>query len=94
MMRFMGIMPSDEVEIEKIYRDETGARIRIQAGPKGYTIIYPDHSTDYSDINATAEDNLNAALNRLKINGITVYPMIDDTDSSLSECECDCECEC
>jgi hypothetical protein len=61
MKRFFGMMPSNEIVIEKRYEDTIGLRITIQAGLHGWTIIYADNSTDYKDIDDTAEANFKAA---------------------------------
>lgn len=57
MKRFMGLMPSDEVTINKYFIDSNKLRIRIQAGPHGWTIIYADSSTSFQDNDAKPEEN-------------------------------------
>lgn len=66
MKRFFGMMPNEEVEMEKKYKDSNGNTILIQAGPHGFSIIYPDYSSYGKDIDATAEDNFNTALEYIK----------------------------
>ena len=61
MNRMFGMMPSSEVEIEKIFIDKYNLRITIQAGPHGWTIIYADNSTKYNDCNASSEENFETA---------------------------------
>ena len=61
MKRFFGMMPSSEVTLEKTYKDDGGLRIRLQAGPHGWTVIYADGGTEYKDVDATPEENLEAA---------------------------------
>lgn len=61
MKRFLGLMPSDEVTIERVFVDFTKHKVLIQAGPKGWTVIYADNSCEYKDVDATAEDNFDAA---------------------------------
>jgi len=63
MNRFFGMMPSECIEISKSYKDENGLRIHIDAGKEGYTVRYADCSSEYADINATAEDNFKSAYN-------------------------------
>jgi hypothetical protein len=70
MKRFMGMMPSNEVEIIKRIKDKTGMGITIQSGKNGWTILYADSSSDYQDIESTAEENFNRALGRLKSHGL------------------------
>ena len=57
MNRFFGMMPSDEIEIENVYKDEHGYKICIQAGSHGWTIIYADSSSEYNDVDNTSVEN-------------------------------------
>ncbi len=66
MKRFFGMMPSDEVEISKRIKDKYGSGITIQAGKNGWTILYADYSSEYEDVESTAEKNFNTAMGRLK----------------------------
>lgn len=67
MKRFMGMMPSREVEKEKSFRVGVGQlKVRIQAGKNGWTILYADSSSEYKDVVDTTENNFNAALAVLK----------------------------
>jgi len=61
MIRFFGMMPSTEIEKEKHYLDAEGRTYIIQAGPKGWSVLYPGHSSDYNDVEATTEDNFKSA---------------------------------
>lgn len=61
MNRFFGIMPAADVEKCKEFRDNSGYRVTIEAGPKGWTIIWADQSTNYLDINDTTENNFKKA---------------------------------
>lgn len=61
MKRFFGMMPSEEVEKEKLYIDDSNLKIRIQAGPHGWTIIWADGGTTYIDEDNTTEDNFQNA---------------------------------
>ena len=63
MKRFLGMMPSTEIEIEKCYKDKDGYKIIIQAGKNGWTIIYADYSTDFKDIISSANKNFEEAYN-------------------------------
>lgn len=63
MIRFFGMMPSTEIEKEKHYLDAEGRTYIIQAGPKGWSVLYPGHSSDYDDVEATTEDNFKSAYN-------------------------------
>lgn len=64
MKRFFGMMPSSEVTLERTYKDNEGLRIRLQAGPHGWTVIYAvggKINLDYTDIDALPEENLESA---------------------------------
>ena len=63
MIRFFGMMPSTEIEKEKHYLDAEGRTYIIQAGPKGWSVLYPGHSSDYNDVEATTEENFKSAYN-------------------------------
>ena len=63
MNRFMGLMPSDEVTIQKTFKDRNGRDVRIQAGPHGWTVIYADGGTNYKDTDASDDENFNTAYN-------------------------------
>lgn len=70
MKRFMGMMPSTEVEIIKRIKDKDGKEITIESGKNGWTILYADSSSEYQDVESTAEENFNLALGRLKSHGL------------------------
>lgn len=55
------MMPSSEVTLEKTYKDKYGLTLRLEAGPHGWTVIYADGGTEYKDVDATPEENLEAA---------------------------------
>lgn len=61
MRRFMGLMPSDEVQLEHRYLDRNNMRVIIQAGPHGYTILWADHSSNWEDVDDTTENNFEKA---------------------------------
>lgn len=61
MKRFFGMMPSEEVSIERRFKDFSGLSLIIQAGFKGWSIIYADHSSEYADADRSPEDNFEAA---------------------------------
>lgn len=66
MNRFFGMMPSSEITRSTKFVDSNGLRIRVAAGPNGWTILYADHSSEYKDVVAPAEQNLEAAISILK----------------------------
>lgn len=67
MKRFFGMMPRSEVEVEKFYSDGIGiSQIAIEAGPKGWTVMFADRSAEYNDCEDTVENNLQAAIQVLK----------------------------
>ena len=65
MKRMFGLMPSNEVDKRKWYKDKLGLRIGIEAGKKGWTILWADGGTIYKDNIATVEDNFNEAYKKL-----------------------------
>lgn len=77
MRRFFGMMPSDCIEISKTYKNN----IIIDAGKEGWTIIYADNSTQYKDIEATAEENFKMAYE------------VASQHFNLEEDNSDCVCE-
>ena len=62
MNRFFGMMPCNEIEIEKTFKDSNGLLVRIEAGRNGWTILYADHSSKYEDIEDTAQNNFDKAF--------------------------------
>lgn len=62
MNRMFGLMPSDEIEKERSFKDPDGLTITIQAGPNGWTIIYADQSSIWEDVESTTEENFNKAF--------------------------------
>ena len=69
MNRFMGMMPSNEVQKEVRYKvGMLQLQATIQAGINGWTIIYADGSTEYKDVVDTVENNFNAAYQCLNGN--------------------------
>lgn len=65
MNRMFGMMPSSEIKIEKNYKTDLGTVI-VQAGNKGYSVIFADGSSEYDDIEDTAENNFNRAYKIVK----------------------------
>ena len=66
MNRFMGMMHSSEVEIEENFKvSDDQLVVTLQAGKNGWTILFADSSSEYQDIESTAEDNFQLAVNRL-----------------------------
>ena len=61
MYRVLGMMPAAYVEKCKDYKDSNNLRVTIEAGPKGWTIIWADQSTNYFDADNTTEDNFKIA---------------------------------
>lgn len=54
-------MPASEIELSKLYKDQHGFRITIDAGKNGWTVIWADQSTNYKDVVATTEENFKEA---------------------------------
>lgn len=59
-------LPPNEIKIKKIYEDNIGLKIIIEAGDMGWNIIYYDGSTMYKDYIQPSQENFNDALNTLK----------------------------
>jgi hypothetical protein len=83
MKRMFGLMPANEVEIEKNFLGGE-RKIIIQAGKKGWTIIWADGSTDYRNFDDSGENNFNSAISHAKI----FFPNIVeiDIDDEMGEC--------
>ena len=62
MNRFFGMMPVEEVEIERTFVDEEGLKATIQAGKNGWSVLWEDCSSDYADEEDTAENNYQKAF--------------------------------
>ena len=61
MKRIFGMMPSDEIEKRKRYKDKYDHAITIQAGPHGWTVIYADGGTEFKDEDDTTDNNFQKA---------------------------------
>lgn len=69
MNRFMGMMPSSEIDKEETFKvGISQLKVTIQAGKNGWTILYADSSSDYEDTVDTVDNNFKKALNVLKNN--------------------------
>ena len=92
MKRFFGMMPTNEIEKEVTYKAKGimfDVRIIIQAGPNGWTVIWPDKGTNYKDETHDTETNFNTAYELAK----KTYPdMVEDTET-IEECDCCEECD-
>ncbi len=62
MQRFMGMMPSAEVKKEQRFKDRDDLTIIVQAGEKGWTVLWADSSSSYKDVEAATDVNWQAAL--------------------------------
>ena len=76
------MMPSSEVTLERTYKDNEGLRIRLQAGPHGWTVIYADGGTEYKDVDATPEENLEAAYQQ----ALSHFSELTDVTESQPKC--------
>ena len=103
MNRFFGMMPADEIEIERTFVDRTGLKATIQAGKNGYTVLWDDGSSDYADVEDTAQNNYQKALDTYlgyalgKVRDITTVgescnEEICDEEIGEVRGECDSEC--
>lgn len=64
MNRFFGMMPASEVQMCRRFKDGNNLTVTIEAGLKGWTIIWADNSTNYSDVDDTFENNFAKAYER------------------------------
>lgn len=76
MSSSFGMMSSDDITINKRYKDCSGLNVEIKAGPKGWAIVYADGSTDFKNEELPDTQNLknayNNAVNRLgKLTDVT-----------------------
>jgi hypothetical protein len=60
------MMPSSEIKMSKMYIDDLGLKITIDAGENGWTILYADSSSEYKDVVDTTLNNFDKALKVLK----------------------------
>jgi len=79
-----GLMPRDEIKIEKIFEVDGGAHVTLQSGENGWTVIWADSSTNYEDVKDTSENNFNKALNYLK----SYFPEVRELKQYSELCEC------
>ena len=71
MQRFFGMMPSSEVEVQRIYRDSPGGlRVILQAGPNGWSLIFADGSSQFKDEPLGTEENCQNAYKTL----VSIFP--------------------
>lgn len=89
MKRFFGMMPCDEITIEKHYKAHgimTDVDITIQAGPEGWSVIWPDKGVNWNDETNDPEENFKTAYELAK----KTYPDMVEKDESAEEYDC-CE---
>lgn len=86
MKRFMGMMPSDCIEIRKNFKDENGLKVHIDAGSEGWTVIYGDGSTEYADVEVSSEDNYKAAYESASKNLNLTEISNSSNDEEVGEC--------
>ena len=66
MNRMFGMMPRNEIEIEKTYKDKRDLKITVQSGKNGWTVLWADHSSTYKDEVDSAESNFEKAYAIIK----------------------------
>lgn len=64
MNRLFGMMPAAEVKRSESFLDRTGKKVRIDAGPNGWTVRWCDGSAIYEDCVCTTERNFRNAYAR------------------------------
>lgn len=82
MKRFMGLMPSSEVEIERHYNEG----IIIQAGKHGWTIIWSDQSSKWEDIDNEPSVNFEIAYSKA-LESVGSLTLSDCGESNLNVVE-------
>ena len=86
MNRFFGMMPMSEVkrmENFKVGRDQS--TVTIQAGENGWTILYADHSSKYSDQVDTVDGNFDKAMEVLKLSFDDINPVTEKQHEEVRE---------
>ena len=81
MNRFAGLMPANEIEIEKFYKDENNFKVIIQAGKNGWTIIWCDKSTYFKDETKSVEENFEEAYKEAMLH---VNKLIEIEDNNIN----------
>ena len=81
MNRFAGLMPVSEVKKERTYKTKDGHSVIVQAGPNGWTVIWPDQGNNFKDNVADTEENFQTALVVVE----TYYPGITGDDYAHRE---------
>lgn len=66
MKRFMGLMPSSEVTIHKVYKDSCGTDVIIQAGKNGWTVLCLNEVIAWEDKTQLDTENFNEAYEAAK----------------------------
>ena len=83
MIRFAGMMPSNEVKIEKKFMDEFNTEIIIQAGEFGWSVLcWADGSAFYKDELLDATINFNNAYN-MAVNNYGELTEINNEDDRM-----------
>lgn len=76
MNRFFGMMPTSEIKRMQSYKvGSEQLTVTIQAGENGWTILYADHSSKYSDQVDTTEGNFDKAMEVLKLDFDNITPV-------------------
>jgi hypothetical protein len=84
MNRFMGMMPSSDVKKEKTFKvGDDQLRVTLQAGEKGWTILFADSSSQYKDVEDTTENNFNSAFKQLKSYFDDINPINKEINSEI-----------
>jgi hypothetical protein len=59
--------------------------VTIQAGENGWTILYADHSSKYSDQLDTVDENFNKAMEVLKLDFDNIRPVTEQQPEEVRE---------
>lgn len=63
MERFMGLMPNSEVKREEQFKVGINQlKVTVQAGERGWTILYADYSSCFGDVDDTTDNNFDKAM--------------------------------
>lgn len=84
MNRLFGMMPSSEITISKRYLDQHGLKIRIDAGPHGWTVNWADGGNTYKDEDNEDAVNFQHALDLVKSKG---FELTEDKSPRMVVCK-------
>ena len=85
MKRFFGMMPVKEIERSVTFRDKYGDKVRIDAGPNGWTVRFADMSSRYKDESIGTDQNFKNAYSVAEEDVGPLKPIHSDPDEHGGE---------